>query len=400
MRIKECTVPLWEYQPENYDKLTPEDVKYSEMTEGERRFVHGIVQYVQPKRILEVGVAEGGGSIVLLHAIEDLPDSTVTSIDLMEHFYRDPQKKVGFACTEKYKDHEKWTLIGGKDPSEVIESLGEEGKFDLVVIDTAHSHPIESLNFLCVFPFLTEDCVVILHDIGLYAIKTQFAQEQWHAKEVFPHGSFATKLLFDTLVGDKVTLPATQYKENIPFPNIGACQLQSQSKDFVGNVFSMLDFPWGLVPEVQNPILDLIQRQYSEELFQQCAFAFSYATTQGKMEKREKILSTNPDSYDVKKVVFYGCGNYLRDLLHQKNLIFSHKVDEVWDKNAKSIDLKIWQHYALDIIRPEDASCSKEEVLVVITLAQTHTKLIEEVKEELKMAGFSKVLHVNELKGE
>jgi cellulose biosynthesis protein BcsQ len=44
----------------------------------------------------------------------------------------------------------KWELIRGKDPSEVMESIGK--KFDFAVIDTAHLHPVETLNFLCVLP--------------------------------------------------------------------------------------------------------------------------------------------------------------------------------------------------------------------------------------------------------
>lgn len=199
--LEEAPKNIWEYDQEGYNKLTKEDVRFSEMVENERRFVHGLVRYFNPKRILEVGVAEGGGSIVLLNAIEDSPDTTLTSIDLMEQFYRDKSKEVAFACKEKYGVHKQWDLHTGNDPADIIEQLGQEGKFDFCIIDTAHKHPIESLNYLTVFPFLTENCVVVLHDIGMFATACSSKDASIYAN--FPNSFFATKLLFDTMVGEK-----------------------------------------------------------------------------------------------------------------------------------------------------------------------------------------------------
>lgn len=130
--LKDAPKRIWEYDQGSYNTLSEKDVEFSEMSDGERRFVHGLFRYFQPKRVLEVGVAEGGGSIVLLNAMEDMPETSLTSIDLMEQFYGDTSKEVGFACKEKYGDHKQWDLHRGKDPSEIIEELGKGGNLIFV----------------------------------------------------------------------------------------------------------------------------------------------------------------------------------------------------------------------------------------------------------------------------
>lgn len=69
--VSNC-INFWEYDQEYYNNLVEDDYKYSEMDNAERKFIHGLIRYYKPKRILELGVAEGGGSIVLLNAIQDM----------------------------------------------------------------------------------------------------------------------------------------------------------------------------------------------------------------------------------------------------------------------------------------------------------------------------------------
>lgn len=268
-----------EYDQEYYDNLVEDDYKYSEMDNAERKFVHGLIRYYKPKRILELGVAEGGGSIVLLNAIRDMIETTVTSIDISETLWNDKSKKTGFACCEKYENHDRWNLYLGKDPSEVIESLGEESTFDFAIIDTAHKHPCESLNFLSVLPFLSRDCILIFHDIGLYAkvLSSKITSLVSVPFSSFPNCSFATKLLFDTIVGEKVKLSLQAYSifdGKVPeFSNIGAIKLNNDTRRNIDSVFSMLEFPWGITFETMSSIDQIIKKYYTKKQYQQYELA-------------------------------------------------------------------------------------------------------------------------------
>lgn len=396
--LKDAPQNMWEYQQEGYNKLTKEDVKFSEMAEVERRFVHGLIRYTKPQRILEIGVAEGGGTIVLLNAIEDMPDTTVTSLDIATDFYFDKTKKTGFSCMDKHGDHKQWNLKTGKDPAEVIESLASEEKFDFVVLDTMHIHPIESLNFLSILPFLSENCVLVLHDIGLYAMNRGDVSEGDSIFRYFPKEPFATKLLFDTLVGDKIKIPPQEYGDII-YPNIGACQLNSDTRKYIGNVFSMLEFPWGYYPDKLCFIRDLVEKHYDvsfvKDLDRVAEKNSVLILNYNKSYEKTFLLETSPVHYQAKKMIFYGCGDYIRFYLINQKLAFSHPVMEIWDMNAEKVDTSIFRN---DItVKAPDFQCSdKDNVMVVITLDPKKGQ-VESVKSTLLSHGFKNVIHFLEL---
>lgn len=407
-KLKDMKVHAWEYEQEVYNKLTDKDIRYSEMVEYERRFINGLIRYMKPKRILEVGVAEGGGSIVILNAINDIPESQLISIDLLENLYYDNNKKTGFTCIEKYENNNQWDLYTGKDPAELIEELAKGGKFDFAIIDTAHVHPIESLNFLSVLPYLSEDCIVVLHDIGLYAMSPRIKGVELYEK--FPNCSFATKLLFDTMVGDKYILPVSEYKtggtqhitvtDSVPsvFSNIGACQLNSDSRKYIGNVASMLNFPWGMFPNTIRAVLDFIQRHYSNDIYEQCLLA----TSANKKLSYNKNISYNglkitPEYFGGKKIVFYGCGTYLKNIFEFHDWIFEALETEIWDKNADKIDVSLFERNGYIVKKPDFKINNKDGIIVIMTLDPRSEDIIEEVKQEIFDNGFNNVLLFDEL---
>ena len=69
-------------------KIYPSSNKtLSEMSYKQRCFLNGVIRQVKPKRILEVGVAGGGSSAIILNAIKDMKDSFLYSIDYSEQYY-------------------------------------------------------------------------------------------------------------------------------------------------------------------------------------------------------------------------------------------------------------------------------------------------------------------------
>ncbi len=60
-----------EYAEDVYNLVDWECVE-SEMSEGERKFINGLIQYYQPENVLELGVSAGGSTICLLNALQHL----------------------------------------------------------------------------------------------------------------------------------------------------------------------------------------------------------------------------------------------------------------------------------------------------------------------------------------
>jgi len=279
--ISDIPSNIIDYDIEIYERLSAHDLQNSFMPEAERKYINGLVRYFKPNNILELGVAYGCGSIVILNAISDFPESMLYSVDILRTFRGD--QIIGFVAIEKFPESKQWNLFTGKDPSEIINSFESNLKFDFVIIDTMHFHPVETLNFLSVFPFLTEDAIVVIQDIGLHAMclnTNNAGRLPYQPYCDFPRTTLAPKLLFDTIVADKHILPIQSYSEkditewNIIYSNIGALQITKDTKKYLSNVFSMLEFPWGIIPEKMKFISDLLYKHYDEKLYR--IFQYSY----------------------------------------------------------------------------------------------------------------------------
>ena len=59
-------------------------IKYSGwyLSKNEPYFINGIIRKFKPKKCLEIGVARGGSSIIILNALKDINDSFLVSLDL------------------------------------------------------------------------------------------------------------------------------------------------------------------------------------------------------------------------------------------------------------------------------------------------------------------------------
>ena len=136
-----------------------EKTKCSQMWANQKEFLNGIIRKFKPKKVLELGVAGGGSSIIILNALNDFDNSKLYSIDLNTH------NSVGI-CVNKYFPQltKKWTLFKGNIATKFIETIGKN--IDIAMIDTAHFEPGEIMDFLIILPFLKEEAIVIFHDIA------------------------------------------------------------------------------------------------------------------------------------------------------------------------------------------------------------------------------------------
>jgi hypothetical protein len=88
-----------------------------------------------------------------------MDDSHLFSIDLAKRDF------IG-KCVYKLFPHflSKWTLYKGNIAAKFMEKIGKD--IDMVFIDSAHLEPGEILDFIMALPFLSEEAVVVMHDIA------------------------------------------------------------------------------------------------------------------------------------------------------------------------------------------------------------------------------------------
>ena len=202
------------------------------MTFDEQKFLNGIIRKYKPKKILEIGVAGGGTSALILNAIKDFPESKLYSIDKNTQWYKNPEKKTGMLIEEKFPGLiYKWTLYLGGIISEFIENIGDN--IDLVYIDTMHLTPGEMLNWLEVLPFLKEEAIIILHDIFNKEKKRNYSNNQ---------------LL--CYIRGKLILP--KYGDSPLNRNIGALELFKGQNNYYEQYFLALGNQWEYMPDEKD----------------------------------------------------------------------------------------------------------------------------------------------------
>ncbi len=238
-----------------------------EMTEFESTFLCGLIKERRPRKIVEVGVAAGGTTAIMLKCLEmlNMVESTkMYSVDLSERFYRGNGQKSGYLAEdilnrEDASFHHQFYL--GKLLPKVIEEIGNG--IDFLVLDTVHVLPGELLDFLVALPYLEPTACVVLHDIA--------------CNHYFKSPScYATQVLFDAVVADKIL--AKDKDREFGYPNIGAFFINSDTEKSVSDIFNSLVITWDypLDKRQRDAYKTVYQKYYDEESVE---FFFSYMYT-------------------------------------------------------------------------------------------------------------------------
>lgn len=236
------------------------DGSLPDMSTTDHEFILYLLNKYKPKRILEVGVASGATSCLLLR---NTPISTsIVGIDLDTHWYKDRSKPIGWQIKALCSDNEvnRYRLFTDKDPIEVMPELNKT--FDFCVLDTTHVMPGECLTFFALYKYLEHNSILVLHDISLNYYK------YFDPKSITTKAAFATKLLF-TVLGSK-----TKMLPQVNNPNIGALVIDSQTRRTIHNAFFALGITWFVYPEsIISKYREYIKDNYDEfclSVFDQC----------------------------------------------------------------------------------------------------------------------------------
>lgn len=225
------------------------DWTVASISEFDAAFFAGLAMTLQPKKVVEVGVASGWGSVILLEALNrsNCTESKYFGVDIAPRFFYDNKYATGQAVDEVVPNlAPRYELLTGSAISEVATKIG--GDIDFAFIDAHHMHPWATLDLLSLLPFLKANSWVALHDLNLCR------------KEDQEHKNRGPKYLFEGWEEDKA--------HSIQNPTMaGAVRIGSEPISHLPLLLDILYTPWEIAVEERflNPLLTLISEHYGTE---------------------------------------------------------------------------------------------------------------------------------------
>lgn len=346
----------------------------AEMQKGQLAFLCGLIKKYRPEKIVEIGVAAGGTTAVMLNCINMLSLKTqLFSVDLLENFYENPCKKTGYLaeeCKGILNMQFDYMLYTGKYAVERMDDIGKD--IDFLVLDTVHVLPGELLDFLAYYPYLKEGCVVVLHDTAM----NQYGDNK---------DAFATRILFSSVAALKMF-----YED----ANIAAFIVSRDTTQNIDNVFSALMVTWKYLPGPSeiNLYRDAYNKYYTSENLKMFDMALE-------MNKKSVLRKANLkldeflkiykliNGMNGKRVYVYGHGNYGRQFYQ----IFAECGIDLGgyiisdSQNIEGNDTEI--HHLSDIVLDNE-----HDVIFV----GVNSSLWEEISEQLEKMGIANYIFPEE----
>ena len=215
------------------------------ITEDDARFLHDLVLEIRPSVAIELGVASGCSSAVILEAMRQAGSGTkneerrtknwesgiwLHAFDVTERCYFDPSHATGDAVAELTPWNAARYLFTAGDVLLARERLaGLDAPF--AFIDANHLHPWATADLLGLLPAMAPASWVALHDIRLPFVPGR--------TDTRGHGA---RHLFETWPGEK--------RHGGTDDNIGAIRLPENLADVPAIVQASLERPW----EVTLPV--------------------------------------------------------------------------------------------------------------------------------------------------
>ena len=218
---------------------------FTGMSDLELAFLCGMLGEFKPKKIVEVGVAAGGTTTVILNCLNLLEcRCEMFSVDICTQCYLDTSRITGFTATQFLEETSQNTVahrfILGKTVAAALDEIG--GEIDFVILDTMHSLPGELLDFISLYPFLDSKAVVIFHDIG----QAQLGIGNIHGASY----EYASLVTMTALAGERYMI--SDECRIARLGNIGGIRLNENTPTNVESLFLALFINWNYIPDRQS----------------------------------------------------------------------------------------------------------------------------------------------------
>jgi predicted O-methyltransferase YrrM len=204
------------------------------ISRGDATFITELIQETAANAAVEIGVAAGVSTSVLLRALASVhgaPDSSspwLYSFDLIDYCCFDASRPIGAAVDEIVPElRAAWQMTVGSvlDARRLLS--GRELPF--AFIDADHRHPWATLELMALLPVLRRGAWVTFHDIRLPQVSDE-AEYQVHGPQY----------VFEAWPWTKRTEPL--------FGNTGACRLDASVTEILAFCMDVLGRDWEVCP--------------------------------------------------------------------------------------------------------------------------------------------------------
>lgn len=330
------SVEHW-YEPTDYYRGNNSFI--CEMSRDDHGFLSGIIKMIKPRKILEVGVAEGGTTAVIVKSLEMLGlECEMYSVDINEELYKNNNCDTGYIFKKQEKPSKiKHEFLFGRTIAGQIENF-VGGGIDLAILDTTHQIPGEILDFLSVLPFMAENGTVVLHDINLNYFNGMSKED---SRVKVSHKCIATKIVFATVVAEK-------YCNYDMMSNIGAFKINEDTYKYSLNLFMALSLTWSykMDENLINEYRNLLAQYYSG----QCMEVYDTYVNMNNLlyQKLDKFkfgtASTWQFPYESipygSRIVLYGAGSVGRGMYSFLQVSNYARIVCVVDTNYEQVDTR------------------------------------------------------------
>lgn len=361
----------------------------TEMSGEDHAFLCEMIKRRNPRKVLEVGVAEGGTSAIIHCAVAMLRDDyQIFSLDLCKEYYRDSSLETGYEykrIEDKLSHTGSHEFILGYSLAEKMESIG--GDIDLVILDTNHVMPGENLDFIAALPYLSADALVVLHDVSYSYLISMSPQ---YVNRISAVNSVSTRVLFSTVVGEKYVPKSAKY-------NIAAFQVDADTRKYIGNVLIGLGLPWTYVPseDMVNDYKNIYSKHYESDilrLFDEACERNSIAVKN--VEQARDVINSYQVRVDGKyqfpfervpyrsKILLYGAGKCGKNMYYTLNSISYCEIIGWYDKNWEMLS-----DILVDVKSPKYMETDEADYIIIAVESQS---LFDEIYREISDLGYVK----------
>ena len=130
-------------------------------------FIADLIAKEKPKTVVEIGCASGMSTCVLAHLMSQNGPGDVFSFDLLDRYYVDRSKQVGYMVDEA-PSHPGVNIAIHRGKTCLDVGAMVDRQIDLCFIDAAHKHPWPLIDTLGILPLMKAGGVIIHHDLQMY----------------------------------------------------------------------------------------------------------------------------------------------------------------------------------------------------------------------------------------
>lgn len=372
------TVELWEKPAQELHKKS--DFK-CEMNYQEHAFLCGLIKERKPKKIVEIGVAEGGTTAVIVNCLSLLGNECeVYSVDLRELCFCNNQEKTGYEYERmaQYINTENIThyILLGKLIAGQLKKIGNN--IDFVILDTTHRLPGEVLDFLCILPYLAKDAVVVLHDTNLNYVRAAYGTRKYVLES---EKCVATKLLFSVVAANKYLT----IKEGELF-NIAAFMISPDTHKYVKNLFFLLTSTWSYILEdsLLKEYRDVYEKYYDEECLKlydiavannQRIFKRTYLAKISQEEELDRYQFPYEKIPEGSRIILYGAGVAGKEIYKIQKSMGRYTIVAWLDRNYAE-----YSREGLNVENPQNIQ-DREFDFIVVTVEKD--EIFESIQQDI-----------------